>query len=189
MQVNNIQSNTNFNGIYRIPNTPENIKLISEKVLPMYQMIRREPVAGYPGDNPLVLGMDFFMDILGRKNGGSKEWLAMNARNNGVKFPEFNMDFLHIVAGKKDLNKFIDYFTERIKAHNPNKFQKFLNFFKAPEANGYKPEMPEHLQPVCEALHMYRKERDLYSEFIKGKEIVQVNTPQELLTRMMNERM
>ena len=49
--------------------------------------------------------------------------------------------------------------------------------------------MPEHLQPVCEALHIYRKERDLYSEFIKGEEIVSVNTPQELLTRMMTERL
>ena len=59
MQVNNIQSKTNFNGIFRIPNTPENTKLIAEKVLPMYQMMRKQPVACYPGNNPLVLGMDF----------------------------------------------------------------------------------------------------------------------------------
>ena len=189
MQVNNIQTQTSFKGIYRIPNTPENITLIAEKVVPMYQMIRRQPVVGYQGDNPFVFGLDMIMDVLGKKSGGSKEWLAMNARNNGVLFPEFKMDYLHIVAGKKDLNKFAEYFAGRLKEYQPNKFQKFLNFFKAPEANGYKPEMPEHLQPVCEALHVYRKERDLYSEFIKGQEIVSVNTPQELLTRMMNERL
>ena len=129
------------------------------------------------------------MNELGKKNGGSKEWLAMNARNNGINFPDFNMDFLHLVTGEKDITKFINYFTERMKSYQPNKFQKFLNFFKAHEANGYRPEMPEHLQPVCEALHMYRKERDLYREFIKGKEIVSVNIPQELLTRMMTERL
>ena len=189
MQINNIQSQTSFKGIYRIANTPENLKLISEKVLPMYHVVRKQPVAGYLGDNPLVIGFDIIMDSIGKSNGGSKEWLAMNARNNGIQFPEFRMDYVHLVTGQKDIAKFTEYFTERIKAYQPNKFQKFLNFFKAPESTGYKPEMPEHLQPVCEALHIYRKERDLYGEFIKGKEIVSVNTPQELLTKMMTERL
>ena len=37
-----INSQINFTGIYKIPNTPKNIKEIEEKVIPMYSYLKHE---------------------------------------------------------------------------------------------------------------------------------------------------
>lgn len=41
-----INSQLNFTGIYKIPNTPKNIKEIEEKVIPMYNYLKHENVSG-----------------------------------------------------------------------------------------------------------------------------------------------
>ena len=51
MQVNKC-NNVNFTGIYKIQFNDKNIKEISERVIPMYEIIRHEPVAYFQGKNP-----------------------------------------------------------------------------------------------------------------------------------------
>ncbi len=61
-----INSNVNFTGVYRIPKTPKNIKEINEKVIPMYSFLKHEPVAGFPGENPFVLGFEVLKDVVAK---------------------------------------------------------------------------------------------------------------------------
>lgn len=176
----------NFTGIYKIPNAPENIKLINEKVIPMYKYMRNRNVVGLPSENPVAFSLEFIKEIIGKSQGASKEWLVMNAQRHGIELPRLNNDNLFIVSGDDDIQKFIDFFTERLKANSKNPFQRFLEIFK-PKVD-HSADLPEHLKPLPEVLERYNKEVSAYNDFISKENIISVSTPQELLTKMMMEK-
>lgn len=176
----------NFTGVYRIPNTPENVKLVNEKVTPMYKLMKHESVIGMEGENPLAYGVEFVKEIISSSQNSSKEWLMMNARNFGIELPRLNKENLLIISGQKDILKFAEFFQERIKANIKTPLQKFFDFFKTKTPNSQY--LPEHLKVLPEFLEIYNKEAALYREFLSGRNVIDVKTPQELLTKMMTER-
>ena len=180
-----INSNVNFTGVYRIPNTPKNIKEINEKVIPMYSYLKHEPVSGFPGENPFVLGFEALKEVVANANNASKSWLAMNAKNHGEALPDTNTDFLHIVSGEKDLNDFVNFIVSRVNANKNTPLKYIKSFFSHRED---KKVLPEHLKVLDKAIEIYQKERLEYLKFIQSKKVVPVETTQELLTKMLTER-
>lgn len=180
-----INSNVNFTGVYRIPNTPKNIKEINEKVIPMYSFLKHEPALGFPGENPFVLGFEVLKDVVAKANNASKSWLEMNAQYHGEMLPDTNTDFLHIVSGKKDLADFVNFIVSRVKA-NQNTPLKYIKSLFARHKD--EKDLPEHLKVVDKAIDVYQKERLEYLKFIQTKKVVPVETTQELLTKMLMER-
>lgn len=178
--------NVNFTGIYKISNTQENIKIIEEKVIPMYNLMRHENVVGINCDNPLAIGIEFIKEKVGKSQGASKEWLMMNARRFGIELPELNTDNLFIVSGNKDIMKFAQYFQQRLKANTKGPLARFFAMFK-PKVK-HSQDLPEHLKSLPQILEDYNKESSLYREFLSKENVITVKTPQELLTKMMTEK-
>ena len=180
-----INSNVNFTGVYRIPNTPKNIKEINEKVIPMYSYLKHEPVSGFPGENPFVFGFEVLKEIVAKANNASKAWLEMNAKNHGEILPDTNTDFIHIVSGEKDLNDFMNFITSRVNANQNTPLKYIKRLFSHSKD---KKDLPDHLKVVDKAVELYQKERLEYLKFIQSKKVVPVETTQELLTKMLTER-
>ena len=184
-----INSQLNFTGIYKIPNTPKNIKDIEEKVIPMYNYLKHENVSGFPGENPFVLGFEAIKYIVENANNASKVWLEMNAKNHGQILPDTNTNFLHIVSGKKDIQEFLEFIIQRLKANENTPLHKLKNFFSSVNnINSEKQKLPEHLQLVDKAIELYEKERLEYQKFIQNKNIISVSSAQELLAKMLTEK-
>lgn len=183
-----IKTQPNFTGIYRIKNTPTNIKDIEEKVLPMYSYLKKEPVIGFPGENPFVIGFELIKEVVANANNASKLWLEMNAKNHGQTLPDTNTNFLQIISGKKDIQDFLNYLTERIKANENSPLNIFRNFFKTTFAERERTDLPEHLKLLDKAIQIYEKEKVEYQNFTNNKKVVTVSSPQELLTKMLTEK-
>ena len=184
-----INSQLNFTGIYKIPNTSKNIKDIEEKVIPMYSYLKHEKVSGFPGENPFVLGFEAIKEIVANKNNASKILLEMNAKNHGQILPDTNTNFLHIISGEKDLQEFVEFIIQRLKANENTPLNKLKNFFHyLKNINSEKQKLPEHLQIVDKAVELYEKEKLEYQKFIQDKNIISVSSAQELLAKMLTEK-
>ena len=151
-----INSQINFTGIYKIPNTPKKIKEI---------------------------------EIVANKNNASKIWLEMNAKNHGQILPDTNTNFLHIISGEKDLQEFLEFIIQRLKANENTPLNRLKHFFNSlKNINREKQKLPEHLQLVDKAIELYEKERLEYQKFIQNKNVISVSSAQELLAKMLTEK-
>lgn len=190
MQINKID-NTNFQGIYRIKSSPAIINEIQNKVAPSYQRVSNNPIVAFSGKNPFKIALDILMDMIADSQNSSKDWLEMNAKNHGLDLSAAKTgdDYIHIVTGEKDVKNIIEYMLDRAKKLKPSFKDKVMNFFGITKEVDYgiTENTPEHLVPLFIALSKNEEEDIAFTEFA-GKRVIKVNTPQELLTRMLMER-
>lgn len=176
----------NFTGMYIIPNTPKNVQLIKEKVAPMYNHLKHENIIGIEGENPYMIGVEVIKELIGKSQGASKQWLMMNAKRFGIALPELNSENLLIVSGKKDISKLADFFQERINANLKSPLQRFFDIFtKHPDVE---PNLPEHLKLLPELVEGFNRETKIYKAFLSKENVVNVQTPQELLAKILTEK-
>lgn len=190
MHINNI-NNTNFQGIYRIKNSPAIKNEIKNKVTPMYQMVSNNPVIIFSGKNPFKIGLDILMNLIADSQNSSKTWLEMNAKNHGLDLSAANIgdDILHIITDKKDIDNLIEYMINRIKKTEPTFKTKIMNFLGINKTDNYgiKNDTPKHLKPLFIALSKNEAENVAFEEYTKGK-VINVDSPKELLTKLLLER-
>ena len=190
MQINKI-NNTNFQGIYRIKNSPAIVKEIQNKVAPSYRMVSHNPIVAFPGKNPFKITLDILMEIIAKSQNSSKDWLEMNAKNHGLDLSATKIgdDYIHIITGEKDIKNIVEYMIDRTKKLQPSFKDKVMNFFGITKEVDYgiTENTPEHLKPLFIALSKIEEEDIAFEEFA-GKKVIKVNTPKELLTRMLMER-
>ena len=184
MQVNKIDT-TNFQGIYRIANTPKNVSEIQKFVTPMYEHIRHEKTLLFEGYNPFKQALDILLEHIADEQKYSLSWLKMNAENFGADFSKVGDGILHIIAGKKDLSRVLEHMKNRA-FHKPTVLEQIKEFFSRPEKD-YS-DKPEHLRLLFHALDVNKDEDTAFYEKF-GKEIIEVKTPQELLTQMLGEKL
>ena len=183
MQINKTDS-TNFKGIYRIANTPKNVSEIQKFVTPMYEHIKHEKTLLFEGYNPFKQALDILLDNMAEEQNYSLSWLKMNAENFGADFSKVGDGILHIVAGKKDLSRVFEHMKNRA-FNKPTVLEKIKEFFSRPEED-YS-DKPEHLRLLFHALDANKEEdKSFYEKF--GEEIIEVKTPQELITKMLSEK-
>lgn len=190
MRINKIE-HTNFQGMYKIKNTPAIVNEIQNKVAPAYQKVSNNSIIAFIGKNPFKIALDIIAEGIAETQNSSREWLEMNAKNHGLDLSDENTgeDVLHIITGDKDIKETIEYMIDRSKKLQPGFKEKIMNFFGIKfEVNyGITRETPKHLIPLFIALSKNKEEDAAFEEFA-SKKIIKVNTPQELLTRMLMER-
>lgn len=187
MQTINSQK-INFTGIYKIPNTPKNLKEIEEKVIPMYNYLKHENIIGYQGENPFVYGFEYIKQIVADSNNASKSWLEMNAKNHGQIFPDTNTDFIHIISSNKDIKEFNEYLQSRVKANENTPLKKIKRIFSSFLTQKENNELPAHLKLMERAIELYEKERTEYQKFLNRKKVSKVSSAQELLAKILTEK-
>ena len=182
MQINKID-NVKFNGIYRIKNTPKNIQEIEKYVEPMYKHLKHEPVFQFVGKHPFRMGLDMIMEVIAESQNGSVSWLKMNAENHGAELSSINEDSLHIVSGRKDIENLTDYLINRAEKRF-GFVNRLKNLFSKKNVYDAK---PEHLRPLFRALEFNEEECEAFNEKY-GNKVISVNSPQELLQKMLCEK-
>lgn len=182
MQVNKVD-NTNFNGIYRIKNTPKNLMEIDKYVNPMYQHLKHEPVFQFAGNHPFKMGLDVIMELIAEGQKGSVSWLKMNAENHGANLSKLDDEFVHVVSGKKEIEALLGFLENR--AIKKTGFMEKIKLMFATRET-YE-EKPEHLRLLFHALARDEEECKAFNEAYKNK-IIPVNSSQELLQKMLCER-
>jgi len=184
MQVNKIDT-TNFQGIYRIANTPRNVSEIQKYVTPMYEQIRHEKSFLFEGFNPFKQALDIILNEIADGEKYSLSWLKMNAENFGADFSKIGDGILHIITGKKDISRVFEHMKNRA-FHKPTVLEQIKEFFSRPEED-YS-DKPEHLRLLFHALDVNKEEDNAFYENF-GDEIIEVKTPQDLLTKMLCEKL
>ncbi len=185
MQVNK-SNNVSFTGIYKLQFNDKNIKEISQRVIPMYEFIRHEPVAYFQGKNPYKLITDILIDKIAELSGGSKEWLKMNAENHNLKVDLLDDDVCHIITTKKDIESLQNYIVEQA-TKKLTFMERLKQRFKKPDTPEINENLPLHLQVLQAVINQIKKRNAEFNDFANGK-VIEVKTPQELLQKMLTER-
>ncbi len=188
MQINNI-NNTNFNAIYRLPNTAKNAAELKTHVYPAYAHLRHQPAISVVGSNPFAMGVDMMKDIIAKKFNCSKTWLEMNAENHGLNLSEVKDDYMYIFTGDKEIRNLLDWMMNRVKSKDKeinSLSSRLKNFFNPTSKNDIPENLPTHLIPLFEILKSNKEEDVLFAQYAKN--VVKVNSSQELLQRMLMER-
>ena len=183
MEINHINS-TNFNGIYRMQYTAQDLEHIKSHVAPMYQYLKQEPILIFDGNNPFKIGVDIIMNLIANSQNSSTNWLKMNATRHGVDFEGLGSNTLHVISGRKEINNFLEYLQKRV-AKKTSFFEKFKNIFSK-NKNTYN-DKPAHLRKLFEVLETNREENFEFQKAYNNR-IVEVKTPQELLTKILCEK-
>lgn len=185
MQINKTTTNTNFKGIYKLPNTPENANALKHYVLPMYNSIKNDKIFVFPGNNPFKLGVDIIIDMVAKSNQSSKEWIKLNAQLYDINLNNIGEDVIHIISSSKDVDKFKRYIKNRTSKNRLllrrfNKFLKLKNGIKETHKN-----IPEHLKIIFAALKRNKEEDKAFAQY--AKDAVEATSPEELLSFLLTE--
>lgn len=187
MQINNINS-TNFNAIYRLPNTAKNAAELKTHVYPAYAHLRHQPAISVVGSNPFAMGVDMMKEIIAKKNNCSKIWLEMNAQNHGLDLDSVKTDCMYVFSGEQEIKNLLNWMENRLSAKISKEksiFTKLKNFFN-PKEEEIPENLPTHLIPLFEMLKANKEEDALFAQYIKN--IVNVRNSQELLQKMLMEK-
>ena len=176
-------NNTNFNGIYKIANTPKNLMEIEKFVEPMYTHLKHEPAFQFIGKHPFRIGLDMIMKLIAESQEGTVSWLKSNAEIHGAKASDLQDDVIHIVSGKKEIDSLLKYLENRV-AKKTGLFERIKTLFSPRETYEDK---PEHLRLLFSALELDEEECRAFNEVYKNK-IVTVKSTQELIQKMLCER-
>jgi len=184
MNINRINS-TNFNGIYRIKNTPKNLDDMMKHVLPMYSHLRHEPVFVFSGRNPFKAAVDMLMELIADSQKSTIEWLKMNAEIHGLNLSKLNDDEIHIISGKQKTEEIVEYIKHRVEKQTG--FWSNLKKQFSINNNDDIKRKPEHLRPLAIALQDNETEEAAFLEKYSSQ-IVEVKTTQDLLRNLLTER-
>ncbi len=180
MKINN---NINFTGIYKIPLSEKNIKVIEEDFLPMYKYFKREGCDSFIGENPIKTLINERIDKLAEIAGGSKEWLMANAEVHNINTDVLDDKDIHIITTNKEIKRFNKFFSKR--AINTLIF-KIKNKFKKTEEPNTNKSLPTHLQSLEAIINLTKKANSDFKKYSEDR-IIKVNDLDELLLKMLKE--
>lgn len=190
MEIKNINS-TSFNGIYRIKNTPENIKRIEKEVIPVYRTLRKQPITMFIGMNPfqnafIAMGLK----AVAHTEKSSEEWVRMNAEANGISLNNSKDDVIHVVTGNEDCLNLLKYLKKYMEDHfyKMNFLKRFKlsynisqNIIKAKAKDA-----PKHLLPLIWSMVENEQETETFKKtMVKGRTIETSDSINELLNSIM----
>lgn len=185
----NSNSSPNFKGVYRIKCSPNIMNEIKSKVIPVYEAIRKEPVACFE-ENPLQDIVKEKLNDIARSMNYSLEWLLQNSKKHGIDLSYLDKNSIIVISKKEDMREFVQKISS-LKTEK-NFFQKLKSYFMPDRADLrkvlYVESKPEHLKEVAEIDCVYKSAIDKYSKCLNSFDIVDVQTPQELLQKLFVEK-
>lgn len=184
MQINKTSVNMKFSGIYKMPNTPENVMAIKQYVLPMYNDIKKDKIFIFPGNNPFKLGIDVIMDMVAKSHHSSREWVRMNAQNHGLDINNIGEDVIHIISSSSDVEKLKKYIKSRTSLDR-RFFRRINRYFKFRNNKEVYKNIPEHLKVILNVLKRNKEEDKAFAQF--AQKAIEVTSPQELLSFLIIE--
>lgn len=177
----NTDSNTTFNGIYKIPNTAYNAKELENKVKPIYNYVKKKPIITFSGKSPYWALVLIIIQKIIKKENSSYNWLVTNALDYGIDIEKARTNYLTVVSGRDDVLNVINHFDQRVKN---NKF-KFIVKKIFVNDNKYK-NIPTHLLQLAKFLNIYENESKEFNKKF-GNKVIYVDNSKELLSYLLKE--
>lgn len=187
--------NVNFNGVYRMKYTPENLKALKEKIIPTYEYIRRQPIDYFIGSNPFTEALiDVGVEEVAELQNYSTQWVEQNAKNNGIKLDEIKKRIIYVITGKTDCDAIVKYSLKVLESLDYEakgvfgKMKMILDYYK----NSYKASLqsvPEYLFPLVRGIIDEEEQTKYFNDnFLKSRNIKDYSNPMELLNAIMAGR-
>ena len=183
MRIDKIE-NTSFKKIYRLKNTPENLDALQNKIIPIYETISKEPAFVFLGSNPFKGGLDAIIKGLAQAHNVTRKWLKRKAEEYGLDYTSSNDGIMHVVTTKKDIDEMMNYMDYRLALRLLETKKTFLD--SSTTKNKKDKTVPPYIDALRAALEIDKAEEDAFSKY--PKKIVEVNSVEELFSKMMNER-
>ncbi len=189
MKIYNNNSNQYFQGVYRLPFSETNNRIILKEILPKYRTIKKDIPQIFYGDTPLEEPVRTVMDYIAKENGASKDWLVKNVKNFGldVQLPEYK--HINIISSQADIETYSGIVKQTIKKIKQPTWKKILNIFLNNPKDSCPQDLPEQVKRVFYLLETYNKGKNYFDNlFNKNFKVENVANPQELLNKMLSEK-
>ena len=189
MKIDNINS-TNFSALYRLKQPPKDIREISERVIPMYKYLRKRPATFFEA-NPLcsLLNEKFKEIAQGLKY--SVEWLRSNAERHNLNLSYLDNNSILVVTQAEDINNLLDG-VNKLRRQDNGFIGKITNFIennkRSKQIAQYCRKFPPHLEELAICDYLYRENMKPFEDCLNGFKIIDVDSPQELLQKMLTEK-
>ena len=182
MQINKTET-TNFKGIYTLTNKGNNLKNLRESIIPMYKLVKKEPIHFFVGRNPYRLGLKQALGDAMKHSGYGEEWVRANAKNHGIDLSAFGEDNIYIICGKKDIQSFTEY-AQKKKKEVLSMWHKISTIIKMTKRFFSKREIPNHLKYLDYTVEMNKAENADFEKFV-GNRVINFDNPHKLVEHMM----
>jgi hypothetical protein len=188
MEIRNINSTSQFTGIYKLPNVDAaTIKEISSH-MNLVARVTNRPVYLFGGNHPLEGSVvKIIRDTVPECRQYSYNWLVQNAKNHGITLPEANkVDAWVITSNDIDIMKgYLDKSDSLI-----NKKKTFLTVLKEIFLGSEQPgkELPSYLRALMDLSAKNEKMVEAFQEIIATKKVVEANNLQKLVQSILQER-
>lgn len=189
MKISNNHSTPNFQGVYRLPFSETNNRIILKEILPKYRTVKKDIPQIFYGETPFEEPVHTVMDYIAKENGASKDWLVRNAKNFGlnVQLPEYK--HINIISSQQDIDAYSNIIKQTIKKIKQPTWKKILNIFRNNPKDSFPQDAPEQVKKVFLLFENYNKVKNNFNNsFNKKFNVENVANPQELLNKMLSEK-
>ena len=189
MFINKID-NTNFQAIYKVKNLAGFANEIENRVIPTYESVSNQAAVKIVGDNPYKKHIFRVLDKLAKKNNSSRDWAERNAKNHGIDTSIINEDTVYVFTGNDEVIKLGKYMAGRNSRLKPTFIDKIREFFSIPKKNDveFPEDLPSDLYSLYLSVNIDKNETQAFSEYLEAKKVIDANSPQDLLFKMLHER-
>ena len=170
MRTGSIQSHTAFGNYYRVPNSPENFRIINDLMLPNAQLANF-PIQVAKGETPIAHIVMGQFTKFSESNRASLNWLKNHAKMHNVDIPIDNFDTLTIVTGHKDCLEFLNFSLKSTKESAKNIIKTGIKRIFGFKSKEYKKGEPYYLEDLRMYADEYNKSKNQFYNYLSGKKV------------------
>lgn len=186
MRTNKVDNITNFNGYYRIPNTPENSKFLKELFIPTMEKFEF-PHLVFSNRTPNANKFIQYFKNIAESKGGSFNWLINHVKRYNVELPVDNHETITVVTGNRDAIKMKKFEIKLLEATLRNHLKTIVKMLFGIKSKAYIPGEPYYIEDIRSLTVAYNKQAELFDNFLEKNNAVNVNSISEMLASISNE--
>lgn len=193
MKVSTQNPTTSFSGLYKLPYSAENYRNVMYYAIPKYKSVKHEPIVLLKGSTPYLDLLSNEIKRIAIRNNSSFEWAIQNLRYYGADISNLNPKDMLVISGENDTNKILPVISEitkyiEKKYENTTILSKLKSLFVINPYQQKISQYPKHLQDYFALEMIINDVRKLWDNFIKNKKIINIDNPQDLLTKIIKEQ-
>lgn len=193
MKVSTQNPTTSFSGLYKLPYSAENYRNVMYYAIPKYKSVKHEPILLLKSPTPYWNLITDEIKRIAIRNNSSLEWAILNLKYHGADISNLSPKDILVISGKNDTNKIFHVFS-KITKHIEKKYENTTILGKLKSLfviNPYQQKIsqyPKHLQNYFALEMIINDTRKILDNFIKNKKIINIDNPQDLLTKIIKEQ-
>lgn len=188
MRTDRVDNRTNFNGFYRIPNTPENVKFISEQLIPAMEKFDYPHLIMINSDRmPTANKFFHYFSDIAKQQGGSLNWLKNHVKRYNVELPADNHEVITLVTGSEDSIKMKKFEIKLLGKILRNHLKIAAKMLLGIKSKAHIPGEPLYIEEIRSLTGIYNKQAACFDQFLEQNKALKVNSCEDLTSALINE--